>query len=114
MAIDERRGTLEGVLLAVMELDAAALRRVADAVVVRRKALRQVAVSRTMLLLRPGDRVRFTDEIRPQELGGLTAVVQRLNETTVMVVVDEEHAMRAGRFAGPAPIKCPAHLLERV
>lgn len=54
--------------------------------------------------------VRFTDNVRPKYLRGLTATVEKIG-SRVSVKVDDQYAAR--RF-GSGPVRCPSTILERV
>lgn len=72
----------------------------------RRKTLRKLAQQRQLTLLKPGDSVRFTPDVRPKYLGGRIGTVQSKRGTKL--VVDLE--VPAGRYS--TGVVVPADLLE--
>jgi uncharacterized protein YkvS len=62
--------------------------------------------------LKVNDTVRFTSEIRPSYLRGLTAKVNKVNNNSVVVNIENNPAY--GRFSGRQYIRCPATLVEKV
>jgi hypothetical protein len=78
------------------------LESLGDAVILRRK---QIA-----LRMRKGDRVRFTSATKPRYLVGVEATVERVNQATISVLLDEA----AGKFSGNRSIRVPVTLLEPV
>lgn len=79
-------------------------RAIYDAFKTRRGVAAQIAAAS----YKPGDRVRFTDAVRPKYLIGVEANVVKVNAKTVVVKMDSVQ----GRFGGET--RCPAELIEAV
>lgn len=77
--------------------------RIAAAFKQRKKLLE----ARVMSAIKPGDRVKFNDKVRPRYMAGQLATVTKVNETTVTVNLDQN----AGRFGEGRGLKCPIGLL---
>lgn len=56
-----------------------------------------------------GDRVRFNNGANPKYLIGVEGVVQKVNQTRVVVKIEGE----AGRFTGGSP-SCPVDIIDKI
>ena len=83
---------------------------ISEAVRIRRRELRDRAVTLMKRSLTPGETVRFVDTIRPAYLAGLTASVVKVNRTKAVLSTPDESAY--GRFRGARSMTCPLSLLE--
>jgi len=61
-----------------------------------------------LLRLKPGDRVRFNDRVRPKGLRGVDAVVVGINRSTVSVTIDKS----VGVFLAGTPISTSPALID--
>lgn len=77
-----------------------------DTIADRHKMLRKMAQQRQLALLKPGDRVRFTNEVRPLYLRGQVGVVQTRRGDKLIVDLE----VPAGRYAGG--VRTPADMVE--
>jgi hypothetical protein len=82
------------------------LDQITDAVQERRRA----NARKTTRRLNPGDEVRFSGEIRPKYLIGMTATVVKINRQSVVVSCPNDPAY--GRFSGSRNVRCPNTLIE--
>lgn len=83
-----------------------ALDQIVEAVRERKKTL----ANWTMRSLKPGDEVRFSDQIRPKYLVGRTATVQKINRQSIVVSCPDDPTY--GRFCGSQNVRCPNTLIE--
>lgn len=77
----------------------------------RHRMLRDQAIDTFRRGVKVGEIVRFTDEISPKYLRGLLATVEKVNQKTVLVRINEPDLAR--RY-GSGPVRCPMSLIERL
>lgn len=73
------------------------------------KYRKEILAQKSKLKIRIGQKVRFSDEIRPKYLIGLEAEVKKINPKTIVVNVPNEPEY--GKYAGSIRIRCPISLL---
>src|SRR5438105_3899848 len=81
-----------------------------DRIVEAVKARRSIVARTTLLQIRPGETIRFSDRIRPQYLRGMHAKVVKVNGASVTVNIDNDPAY--GRYSGAKGVRCSAVLVE--
>jgi hypothetical protein len=81
-----------------------------DAIVGAIRDRQKILAARTVAAIKPGDTVRFSNEIRPRYLVGKTATVVKVNRQSVVVNCPADPAY--GRFEGARNVRCPNALIE--
>lgn len=81
------------------------LDRIRDAIRTREKAL----LSTKAFSFRVKDRVRFNDHARPKYLVGIEGVVEKVNQSSLVVRIGKE----GGRYANSAP-RCPLAIVDKI
>lgn len=87
----------------------ASLEVIVKAIRMRRENLNDSKV----LLLKPGDEVRFNTQANPKYLEGITATVKKVNRKTVNVDIPD-NAYGARKFRGARDVRTPIAIVDKV
>lgn len=76
------------------------------------KQRRELRNSKKILFISPGDKVRFNLQANPKYLQGHTAIVKKVNNTTVSVDLPDDYSLR--KYRGSKNVRCPISIVDKV